>query len=135
MGGREGQVRFLVAENRRVFRSPGEYTTCDGIANRTRRSRERAGPNVAVMCCRSVMRLTRRNVLKYHRSGRRAGLKILSPQGGVGSRPTFGTELDGSDSAAANTKGGDGGVATAVWAPPRPTFDVAVDLPEHSAIP
>ena len=27
--------------------------------------------------------------------------------------------------------GADGGVATAVWAPPRPTFDVAVDLPEQ----
>ena len=40
-------------------------------------------------------------------------------------------ETDPSDSAAANTVGAEGGVATAVWAPPRPTFDVAVDLPEQ----
>jgi hypothetical protein len=40
-------------------------------------------------------------------------------------------ETDTSDSAAAKTGGADGGVATAVWAPPRPTFDVAVDLPEQ----
>src|SRR5688572_17551128 len=26
---------------------------------------------------------------------------------------------------------GEGGVATAVWAPPRPTFEVATDLPEQ----
>ena len=40
-------------------------------------------------------------------------------------------ETDTPDSAAAKTGGANGGVATAVWAPPRPTFDVAVDLPEQ----
>jgi hypothetical protein len=30
---------------------------------------------------------------QYHGYGRRAGLKIRSPQGGVGSSPTFGTEF------------------------------------------
>jgi len=40
-------------------------------------------------------------------------------------------ETDTSDSAAAKTAGADGGAATAVWAPPRATFDVAVDLPEQ----
>ena len=30
-------------------------------------------------------------------------------------------------------RGGEGGVATAVWAPPRPTFDVATDLPDQDA--
>jgi hypothetical protein len=40
-------------------------------------------------------------------------------------------ETDTSDSAVATMGGVDGGVATAVWAPPKPTFDVAVDLPEQ----
>ena len=40
---------------------------------------------------------------------------------------------DRSDSAAARIGGADGGVATAVWAPRRPTFDIAVDLPEQDA--
>jgi hypothetical protein len=40
-------------------------------------------------------------------------------------------ETDTSDSAAAKPGGANGGVATAVWAPPRPTFDVAVDLPDQ----
>jgi len=40
-------------------------------------------------------------------------------------------ETDTSDSVVAKTGGVDGGVATAVWAPPRPTFDVAADLPEQ----
>jgi hypothetical protein len=40
-------------------------------------------------------------------------------------------ESDTADSAAAITGGTNGGVATAVWAPPRPTLDVAVDLPEQ----
>jgi len=35
------------------------------------------------------------------------------------------------DSAAAEARGAGGGVATAVWSPPRPTFDVAADLPEQ----
>jgi transcriptional regulator with XRE-family HTH domain len=38
---------------------------------------------------------------------------------------------DTNDSAAARTGAADGGVARAVWAPPRPTFDVAADLPEQ----
>ena len=37
-------------------------------------------------------------------------------------------ESNASDSVATETDAGQGGVATAVWAPPRPTFDVAVDL-------
>jgi hypothetical protein len=40
-------------------------------------------------------------------------------------------EADTADSAAAKTGGANGGVATAVWAPPRPTLDVAVDLPDQ----
>lgn len=40
-------------------------------------------------------------------------------------------ESDATDSAVEGTEGARGGVATAVWAPPRPTFDVAVDLPEQ----
>jgi hypothetical protein len=36
-----------------------------------------------------------------------------------------------SDPSAARTGGANGGVATAVWAPPRPTFDVATNLPEQ----
>jgi hypothetical protein len=40
-------------------------------------------------------------------------------------------ESDTADSAAAKTGEANGGVATAVWAPPRPTLDVAVDLPEQ----
>ena len=40
-------------------------------------------------------------------------------------------EADATDPAAAETGGTNGGVVTAVWAPPRPTFDVAVDLPEQ----
>ena len=40
-------------------------------------------------------------------------------------------ETDVPDSAAAQTGGAAGGVATALWAPPRPTFDVATDLPEQ----
>jgi hypothetical protein len=40
-------------------------------------------------------------------------------------------ETDTSDSATAKTEGTSGAVATAVWAPPRPTFDVAIDLPER----
>src|SRR5260370_37381890 len=40
-------------------------------------------------------------------------------------------ETDTSDPAAAKTESAAGAVATAVWAPPRPTFDVEVDLPEQ----
>ena len=40
-------------------------------------------------------------------------------------------ETDTADSAAAKTGEANGGVATAVWAPPRPTLDLAVDLPEQ----
>jgi Protein of unknown function (DUF4058) len=40
-------------------------------------------------------------------------------------------EMETSESSAARTGGADGGVATAVWAPPRPTFDVAVERPEQ----
>ena len=40
-------------------------------------------------------------------------------------------EADSFDSADARTTAANGGVAAAVWAPPRPTFDVAVDLPEQ----
>jgi Protein of unknown function (DUF4058) len=39
-------------------------------------------------------------------------------------------EPDVPDSAAAPAGRADVGVATAVWAPPRPTLDIAVDLPE-----
>jgi hypothetical protein len=40
-------------------------------------------------------------------------------------------EPDLPDSANVPTGRANGGVATAAWAPPRPTFDVAVDLPEQ----
>ena len=40
-------------------------------------------------------------------------------------------ESDTPDSADARTGAADGGVATAVWAPPRPTFDVAIDMPDQ----
>jgi hypothetical protein len=42
-----------------------------------------------------------------------------------------GYETDAADSHVARTEGVDGGASTAVWAPPRPTFEVAVDLPEQ----
>jgi hypothetical protein len=42
-----------------------------------------------------------------------------------------GYETDAPDSVAAATAGADRGVAMADWAPPRPTFDVVVDLPEQ----
>jgi Protein of unknown function (DUF4058) len=42
---------------------------------------------------------------------------------------TYETETTGTP--AVKTGDADGGVATAVWAPPLPTFDVAVDLPEQ----
>jgi hypothetical protein len=38
-------------------------------------------------------------------------------------------EREGDAAAAAGHEGGNGGVATAVWAPPRPTLAVATDLP------
>jgi hypothetical protein len=41
------------------------------------------------------------------------------------------SEKDEPTSFAPDTGAGEGGVATAVWAPPRPTFDVAADLPEQ----
>jgi hypothetical protein len=40
-------------------------------------------------------------------------------------------DTDARDSAAGETGGAKGGVATAVWAPPRPTFDVAVEMPDQ----
>jgi uncharacterized protein DUF4058 len=40
-------------------------------------------------------------------------------------------ETDAPDSDTAITGGDDRGVATAVWAPPQPTLDVAADLPEQ----
>ncbi len=40
-------------------------------------------------------------------------------------------DSDTPDSAGAKTGTVNGGVATAVWAPPRPTFDVAIDMPEQ----
>ena len=40
-------------------------------------------------------------------------------------------ETDSTESAAARAEGAEGGIATAIWAPPRPTFDVAVDLSDQ----
>jgi hypothetical protein len=40
-------------------------------------------------------------------------------------------EANTADTAAAKTGGANAGVATALWAPPLPTLDVAVDLPEQ----
>jgi hypothetical protein len=40
-------------------------------------------------------------------------------------------DSDASNSTAGGSAGAEGGVATAVWAPPRPTFDVAIDMPEQ----
>src|SRR5207247_3448099 len=42
-----------------------------------------------------------------------------------------GYETDARDSAPAKAGAEEWGVATAVWAPPRPTSDVAADLPEQ----
>src|SRR5438132_8013039 len=39
-------------------------------------------------------------------------------------------ERDAADPLSAEAGNGNGGVATAVWAPPRPTLAVATDLPE-----
>src|SRR5262245_61687546 len=38
---------------------------------------------------------------------------------------------DGPAPSAPHTAAGEGGVATVVWAPPQPTFDVATDLPDQ----
>ena len=42
-------------------------------------------------------------------------------------------ESEGETVSAANAGNGNGGVATAVWAPPRPTFAVVTDLPAQDA--
>jgi hypothetical protein len=71
-----------------------------------------------------VMALNRKLPLRYVAAPR----VHLGPHADIDVRAY---ESDTPDSAAAITGAADRGVATAVWTPPRPTFDVAVDLPEQ----
>ena len=60
---------------------------------------------------------------------------VAAPRVHLGASMEIDVSADDKDEPASfgRTSGGGGGVATATWAPPRPTFDVATDLPDQDA--